>query len=198
MSICPTCQTTLRQLDYQQLTLCQCDACSGYWFREGQFRQVKALGFSGLPGTLSQQSAEGNNAPSEKSTGAEAPSLACPECGIPLMPYTYAYSSGIQLHRCTQCAGIWAAYDDLLHIERLLAGYQTSLEDAKSKVMPLMMKVKRQMQEEEQSREADKRHNSFFRRIFRHKRPVKSQPRQLLLDEIETAASVAEHTDNDE
>lgn len=193
MSICPTCQTTLRQLDYQQLPLCQCDACSGYWFREGQFRQVKALGFSGLPGTLSQQSAEGN----EASTGAESPALACPECGIPLMPYTYAYSSGIQLHRCAQCAGIWAAYDDLLHIERLLAGYQESLEDAKSKVMPLMMKVKRQVQEEEQSREADKRNNSFFRRVFRHK-PVKSQPRQLLLDEIDAAASAAENTDDDE
>ena len=196
MSTCPTCQTTLRQFDYQQLTLCQCEACSGYWFREGQFRQAKALGFSGLPGTPSQQRAEGN-APSETSTGAESPALACPECGIPLMPYTYAYSSGIQLHRCAQCAGIWAAYDDLLHIERLLAGYQESLEDAKSKVMPLLMKVKRQVQEAEQIREADQRNNSFFRRVFRH-RPVKSQPGQRLLDEIDAAASAAENTDDNE
>ncbi len=188
MNTCPTCQTTLRQIDYQQLTLLQCETCSGFWFREGQFRQVKAFGFSGLPGAPSEDAPDADNTP-ETSADGEPPSLACPDCDVLLMPYTYAYSTGIQLRRCPRCTGIWATYADLVRIERLLADYQESLEEAKSKAMPLMMQVKRQIQAEEQVRDADKRNNRFFRRVFRG-RSVKSQPRPSLHDEIDANADV--------
>lgn len=178
MNTCPKCQTTLRHIDYQQIALLQCDTCSGVWFQEGQFRQVKSFGFSGIPGTPFQENSEANDR-----VEAESTPLSCPTCEIPLAPYIYVYSSGIQLHRCAKCAGIWAAYEDLLQIERLLADYQESLEDAKSKIMPLMMKVKQQIQEEEQARDTEKRKNSFFRRVFRH-RTGKNQPRPSLLDEV--------------
>ncbi len=193
MNTCPTCQTTLRQIDYQQLTLLQCETCSGFWFREGQFRQVKAFGFSGLPGEPSEDEPDAENR-IETATDREPPTLACPDCDVSLMPYTYAYSTGIQLHRCPRCTGIWATYADLLQIERLLAGYRESLEEAKSKVIPLMMKVKQQIQEEEQARDADKRSRSFFRRVFRGK-PVKNQPRPSLHDEVDTNANSEEGDD---
>ncbi|GAK48825.1 hypothetical protein U14_00036 [Candidatus Moduliflexus flocculans] len=183
MNTCPKCQTALHQVDYQQLTLLQCETCSGFWFQEGQFRQVKSFGFSGLPGTPSSKNSEAEEQ-DETTQSREPDSLSCPECEIPLAPYIYAYSSGIQLHRCSKCAGIWAAYDDLIRIEHLLADYQESLEDAKSKIMPLMMKVKQQIQEEEQAREAEKRNNSFFHRVFRHK-SGKNQSRPPLLEEVE-------------
>lgn len=182
MNTCPKCQTALHQIEYQQLTLSQCERCSGFWFQEGQFRQVKSCGFSGLPGALSPKNVEAENQ-NETAQGEEFASLFCPDCEIPLAPYIYAYSSGIQLHRCSKCAGIWAAYDDLIRIEHLLSDYQESLEDAKSKVMPLMMKVKQQVQEEEQAREAEKRKSSFFRRVFRQK-SGKNQTRPSLLEEV--------------
>ena len=164
MNTCPICQTTLRQVAYQHLALGQCESCSGFWFREGQFREAKQLGFVGLQGTVSPKYSREESA----NETAETPQRLCPDCDIPLVPYTYAYSSGIQLHRCARCSGIWASYADLLHIEELLAGYQESLEEAKAKVMPLMMQVKQQIQKEEAAREKERQEKGgMFQRIFR-------------------------------
>jgi hypothetical protein len=88
-----------------------------------------------------------------------------------LMPYNYAYSSQIQMHRCPQCKGIWSHSQALLDIEQLLINYQESLEEAKAKAMPLMMEVKRQVKEKAEV-EAIERKNSrkgFFSRWFQPK-----------------------------
>ena len=166
MSHCPTCKHTLLQFDYQGIELSRCAECQGVWFKDGQFREVKNLGFSELPGTeelLEELEAEDSNVPS-----AEEAELFCPDCPESvLMPYSYAYSSDIQLHRCTKCHGIWADTAALVRIEKLLNHYQESLEEAKSRVLPLMMKVKNQIQQEEREQEEQKqKKKGMFNRFF--------------------------------
>lgn len=166
MSTCPTCQHTLLQFEYKGIELARCGECQGFWFKDGQFREVKGLGFSELPGTEAlAEEAEAENAEIPPDEEIE---LSCPDCAeSSLMPYSYAYSSNIQLHRCAKCHGIWAEAAALVQIERLLNHYQESLEEAKSKALPLMMKVKNRIQQEEREQEEQKQKkkgvlNRFF------------------------------------
>ena len=166
MSSCPKCQHTLRQFDYKNIELSRCVECRGFWFQDGQFREVKQIGFAELPD--SEAAEEETEAESASSDSAEEPALVCPECEESfLMPYSYAYSSGIQLHRCAQCHGIWAENSALSRIEKLLNHYQESLEEAKSKALPLMMKVKDQIQQAEREQEKQKqKKKGVFNRLF--------------------------------
>lgn len=166
VSSCPTCQHILGQFDYQGIELARCAECYGLWFKDGQFREVKNVGFSKLsaPEELQEElQAEGPNSPPD-----EESELSCPDCQAKtLMPYSYAYSSDIQLHRCSKCHGIWADITALLRIEKLLSHYHESLEEAKSKALPLMMKVKNQIQQEEREQEEQKqKKKNVFNRFF--------------------------------
>ena len=181
MSTCPKCQTTLLPFEYEGIELLKCSDCSGFWFREGSFRAVKQIGFSGLsddspPELLSENSSQ----------PASVSEMMCPDCSTPLVSYTYAYSSNIQLYRCMQCRGIWADYVDLLHIEELLTSYKESLEEAKAKALPLMLKVKKQIQQEERAREEERKRKGkgVFNRLF-GQRSSKNRRIQKIFDDTD-------------
>ncbi|PID56525.1 hypothetical protein CSB45_10885 [candidate division KSB3 bacterium] len=164
---CPNCHQSLAQFDYQDLELSYCADCRGFWFKECQFREVKHIGFTKLPGAEEYAETHEDSGEPSSETIYEA-ELACPDCDQNvLMPYTYAYSSNIQLYRCAGCHGIWAELMALLRIEDLLHHYQESLEEAKSKALPLMMRVKNQIQQEELKQEKrQKKQRGVFNRLF--------------------------------
>ncbi len=179
MSRCPTCQQELRFFEYKGIELLECSSCQGLWFKEGKFREVKQLGFSGLANGLSPETR------SESESLSDEKELICPDCEEALLPYTYAYSSEIQLHRCSICQGIWVDSIDLLHIEKLLSGYKESLDEAKAKALPLMLKVKKQIQQEERSKEEEQKRSKkhgLFNRIFRQKRPKDHKAQDIFED----------------
>jgi Zn-finger nucleic acid-binding protein len=110
--------------------------------------------------------------------------MRCPDCADPLVPFTYAYSSDILLHRCSACRGIWADCRDLLRIEELLTGYKESLDEAKAKALPLMLKVKKQIQQEERAREEEQKQHKkgFFNRLFKQKKTENRKVHDLFED----------------
>ncbi len=164
MSTCPICKKTLAVISYEEKDLLQCLDCQGFWFTNGQFREVKQIGFSGL-------CANEHPEPAPRNDPDNTPELTCPDCSDQiLVAYNYAYSSDIQLHRCTACKGIWAEQQALSDIEALLANYQESLEEAKAKALPLMMEVKKKFTEEEEAREIKrnmKKKQGLFDKLFR-------------------------------
>ena len=166
MSTCPKCQKELLPFEYKGINLLKCPDCHGFWFLEGKFREVKQVGFSGLSVEHSPETSSEH--PSQPTSESEPQNLKCPDCSAPLLPYTYAYSSDIQLHRCTQCHGIWAESDDLVRIEELLTGYKESLDEAKAKALPLMLNVKKQIQQKERAKDEEqkRRKKGFFNRFF--------------------------------
>ena len=167
MSICPKCHNELALLTYEGIELLKCFECKGFWFKKGAFREVKRIGFAGLP---TEEVPESVSRPSSLPSAEKE--MHCPECSQPLSTYVYAYSSDIHLHRCAQCKGIWADYDALMDIEHLLASYNQSLDEAKAKALPLMLKVKEQFLQEEKAREEEQKHKKkprFFNRLFRKK-----------------------------
>lgn len=182
MNTCPKCEKDLVPFEYHEIELLKCSDCNGFWFKDEKFREVKQVGFSGLAADLPSES------PSEPSSESSASKeMMCPDCEEPLVPFTYAYSSDIQLHRCTNCHGIWAESSDLLHIEELLAGYKESLDEAKARALPLMLKVKKQIQREERAREEQQKRAKkpgLFNRLFGQKRS-KNRKIQNIFEDFE-------------
>ncbi len=170
----------------------QCSDCQGLWFRDGKFREVKRIGFSRLPGAESLQIDSENTLSSDEEA---QETLTCPDCQeYQLIPYTYAYSTDIQLHRCGQCQGIWANSADLIHIDKLLSGYQESLEEAKARVLPLILKMKKQIQQEEREKEEEQKRakKGVFQRFFGGSKRVKNRKVQDIFNE-ETDNEEEEH-----
>ena len=165
---CPKCHNELTLFTYEGVEFLKCSGCQGFWFKDGTFRKVKELGFAGL------QAEEIPESPSESSSvSSDDEEMSCPECSQPLSIYNYAYSSDIQLHRCVNCKGIWADYKALVNIERLLVGYKESLDEAKSKAIPLMLEVKNQFQQREKVREREQKQRKkqgVFKRFFKKKK----------------------------
>jgi Zn-finger nucleic acid-binding protein len=169
VSVCPKCQRELILFTYEGVELLKCSECLGFWFREGTFREIKRIGFAGLH---TGNGVKVSSDPDEETSPQQ--DLYCPECAQQLLStYRYAYSSDIELYRCTQCKGIWADDRDLIDIEHLLANYQESLDEARAKALPLMLKVKKQFQEEEEAREEAKKagKQSLLTKWFRRKNP---------------------------
>ncbi len=196
MNTCPQCDQLLQPFLYHEIELLICETCHGAWFQEGTFRDVKHVGFAGLARDVGGAA---ETPPAEAAESSPEVHLFCPECEVELIPFSYAYSSDIELHRCTRCRGIWAEAEDLLRIERLLAGYQESLEEAKAKAMPLMLNVKKQIQQEEKKRqEEQKRKNpGLFNRLFGRKR-AKNRKVQNIFEEYEEHEGQDEDDDTEE
>lgn len=170
MSTCPRCHQDLLQYDHAGISLLKCEKGEGFWFKDETFRQAKQIGFSKMSSKPPAESP--SDQPPAESAVSEEESLSCPDCAEPLSAYTYAYSSDIHLYRCMTCKGIWADVFALHQIDNLLAGYKESLEDAKAKALPLMLKVKQQIQQEEKLREEEqkrKKKSGLFTRFFGQK-----------------------------
>jgi Zn-finger nucleic acid-binding protein len=146
VSVCPTCEKELILVSYEDKELLQCIHCQGFWFKKDLFSEIKRIGFAGLC-----SNEEADTTSKETSTIEDPGEISCPDCAEPLLAYNYAYSSDIQLHRCTTCKGIWADAQALLEIDQLLINYQESLEEAKAKAIPLMMEVKQQFEQKEKA-----------------------------------------------
>ena len=164
MNPCPKCHNELTLFTYEEVELLKCSECQGFWFRNETFRKVKQIGFAGLQAEGTPESLSGS-----PSVSPDSEEMSCPECSQPLSAYNYAYSSDIQLHRCAKCKGIWADYAALVKIERLLTGYEESLDEAKARAIPLMVEVKKQFQQRERAREEERKRRKkrgVFNRLF--------------------------------
>lgn len=180
MNTCPKCHTELVLFTYRDKELLKCPECNGFWFRDGLFREIKQIGFAGL----CQE--EAPEIPSPTSASSDDQELVCPDCSQTLSAYNYAYSSDIQLYRCSTCKGIWSDYTALTDIEHLLTNYKESLDEAKAKAMPLMMEVKRQFEEKERVWEDERKQRKkqgLLGKFFR-KKPVKNRKIEDIFEEF--------------
>jgi Zn-finger nucleic acid-binding protein len=183
VNTCPKCKKELLPFEYHDIKLLKCSECKGLWFKDGKFRETKQIGFSELAADIPTES--DSEASSEPSPDEQA--MMCPDCEETLVTFMYAYSSDIPLYRCPRCRGIWAYSADLRRIEELLTDYNESLEDVKFKALPLMLKVKEQVQQEEQARKQEqkrKKKRGFFSRLSGPKRST-DQTLQNILEEFE-------------
>jgi len=68
--------------------------------------------------------------------------LNCPNCqGGPMEHFNYGDTSGIILHKCTDCGGIWADKDELTKIEEVVDGWKAALNKDTATFDPILQKI---------------------------------------------------------
>ena len=78
--------------------------------------------------------------------------LNCPVCeGVRMEHFNYGDTSGIVLHKCNECGGIWCDKDQLTKVEELVDGWKADLNQDAAKYGPMLAKV-----EAEEHKELDR------------------------------------------
>jgi Zn-finger nucleic acid-binding protein len=68
--------------------------------------------------------------------------LNCPSCpDVPMEHFNYGDTSGIILHKCPDCGGIWADKDELKKIEAVVDGWKADLNEDSAKYDPILQKI---------------------------------------------------------
>ena len=75
--------------------------------------------------------------------------LNCPACeGVQMEHFNYGDTSGIILHKCAQCGGIWMDKDELQRVEEVVDGWKSDLGDDLAKYGRVVDKIEVEEQKE--------------------------------------------------
>jgi Zn-finger nucleic acid-binding protein len=75
--------------------------------------------------------------------------LNCPNCqDVPMEHFNYGDTSGIVLHKCPDCGGIWADKDELTKIEEVVDGWKADLNKDTARYDPILQKIAVEEQKE--------------------------------------------------
>jgi Zn-finger nucleic acid-binding protein len=143
---CPRCQTGLRETEYDDVEIEVCPECSGEWLRSGELgRIVEHHNEVFTPEEIASLDAVNKEVlTAEKDDHDE---LYCPECEDVLMEhFNYGETSGIILHKCTECDGIWTDKDELRKIEEVVDGWKGCLQQDVAKYGGILQKIETEEQ----------------------------------------------------
>jgi Zn-finger nucleic acid-binding protein len=94
--------------------------------------------------------------------------LDCPQCtGIRMEHFNYGDTSGIILHKCLQCGGVWMDKDELLKVEEVVDGWKGCLNEDIAKYGPILDKIDKQ-EEAELEKDVSISRFGFVNSILRH------------------------------
>lgn len=125
---CPNCSGPLVTVLYEGVTIQACPTCAGHWldsaeldeivhrrdvkFSEGERRALAAAKpIQGVLLTDAQQH------------------LGCPKCGKTMEPINYGDDTGLIIHRCKECRGLWLDGGELEKIQMLVEGWDDMLPE---------------------------------------------------------------------
>jgi Zn-finger nucleic acid-binding protein len=138
---CPRCNTVLSRIEYEGVTIEVCSDCKGEWLFAGELEKIvehhdKVFTPEEIA-SLDPVNKEIFTA--EKDDHDE---LNCPACeSIQMEHFNYGDTSGIILHKCTECDGIWMDKDELEKIEELVDGWKSDLSQDAAKYGSVLRKV---------------------------------------------------------
>ncbi len=75
--------------------------------------------------------------------------LNCPVCdGVKMEHFNYGDTSGIILHKCTECEGVWMDKDQLQKVEEVVDGWKACLNQDMAKYGPVLKKIEAKEEKE--------------------------------------------------
>jgi Zn-finger nucleic acid-binding protein len=124
---CPRCSSVLKSVEYDGQTVDVCPGCQGEWLHAGELQKI----VEHHDEVFTSQEIESLEAVDKEIFTAEKDNhdeLNCPACeNVPMEHFNYGDTSGIILHKCTGCGGIWMDKDQLRKVEEVVDGWKSDL-----------------------------------------------------------------------
>jgi Zn-finger nucleic acid-binding protein len=138
---CPRCDSVLQSVVFDGQTVELCPGCKGEWLSAGELQTiVEHHDEVFTPEEIASLDAVDKEIfTAEKDDHDE---LNCPVCeNVQMEHFNYGETSGIILHKCTECDGIWMDKDELKKIEELVDGWKADLNKDADKFGGVLEKI---------------------------------------------------------
>src|SRR5690242_3751221 len=145
---CPRCGSGLQSTEYDEQVVQVCSQCQGEWLEAGELEKIvehhdevfTPQEIASLPGVDKEIFT------AEKDDRDE---LNCPACEtVQMEHFNYGDTSGIILHKCTECGGIWMDKSQLQKVEELVDGWKADLAKDSAKYGGVVDKIEAEEQKE--------------------------------------------------
>ena len=145
---CPRCDSVLRPIAYDGQTVCVCPDCKGEWLQAGELQKI----VEHHDEVFTSEEITSMDAVNKEIFTAEKDDhdeLNCPVCkNVQMEHFNYGDTSGIILHKCTDCGGIWMDKDQLQKVEEVVDGWKSDLGADATKYGPVVDKIELEEQKE--------------------------------------------------
>jgi uncharacterized protein len=145
---CPRCNSVLQSVEYDGQKVEVCSGCKGEWLFAGELQKiVEHHDEVFTPEEIASLDAVNKEIfTAEKDDKDE---LKCPACGdVQMEHFNYGDTSGIILHKCIECGGIWMDKDELKKIEDVVDGWKADLGQDANKYDSVLQKIDVEEQKE--------------------------------------------------
>jgi hypothetical protein len=145
---CPRCGSTLNSIQYDGVQIEVCPGCGGEWLHSGELQKIvehHAEVFT--PKEIASIDAVNKEIfTAEKDDHDE---LNCPHCeNVRMEHFDYGNTSGIVLHKCIECGGVWTDKDQLKKVEELVDGWKEYLNQDSAKYGSVLKKIELKEQQD--------------------------------------------------
>lgn len=146
---CPRCENSvLQSVEYDGQKVEVCPACKGEWLFAGELQKI----VEHHDEVFTPEEIASMDAVNKETLTAEKDDhdeLNCPACGdVRMEHFNYGDTSGIILHKCTECGGIWMDKDQLQKIEEVVDGWKSDLGKDEGKYDSVLQKIDVEEQKE--------------------------------------------------
>jgi Zn-finger nucleic acid-binding protein len=140
---CPRCSSSLERAVYDGQKIDVCPDCEGEWLSSDELGKIVERHDEVFTADeiVSLQGVNHEVFTAEKDDHDE---LDCPQCGARMEHFNYGETSGVILHKCIDCDGIWMDKDELRKVEMLVDGWKGSLQGDMQKYGTILDKVRKQ------------------------------------------------------
>jgi Zn-finger nucleic acid-binding protein len=146
---CPRCNNSiLKSTEYDGQKIEVCPDCKGEWLFAEELQKI-AEHHEEVFTPEEIASLDALNKEIFTAEKDDKDDLNCPACGdVRMEHFNYSDTSGIILHKCTECGGIWMDKDQLQKIEELVDGWKADLNQDADKFDSVLEKIDIEEQKE--------------------------------------------------
>ncbi len=145
---CPRCTAVLSSAELSNVDVEVCPKCKGEWLFAGELLKI----VEHHDEVFTPEEIAAQNAVNKEIFSAEKDDhdeLNCPACtNVRMEHFNYGDTSGIILHKCTECEGVWMDKDQLERVEEVVDGWKADLNQDVKKFGLTLRKIEYQEQKE--------------------------------------------------
>ncbi len=164
---CPRCnRSPLQPVEYDGQTVEVCGHCQGEWLQAGELEKI----VEHHDQVFTQKEIASLEAVNKEILTAEKDDhdeLNCPNCEtVPMEHFNYGDTSGIILHKCAECGGVWMDKDQLRKVEEVVDGWKADLGSDLAKYGGVVDKIEAE-EEKEAARDVSISRFGFVNAVLR-------------------------------